>query len=251
MGGPRRGVEGREGGAEGAGDAAGGRGGGARRGSDFRAPASGGGLVTMAGLDPGLTVPVWLAEDDLGCIICQGLLSWPATLPCGHNFCRDCLRSVWAAGSPGRPRSCPTCRERAAQPPQLRKNTLLQELADKYSRALRELRGPSGAAPAGEAAARAAPAPAPPRRAAPLPVGRRARAALGCARLPAAPALPPALTLPRLCALSLCALRLPGGVRTGARKPGKPAARQPGRAAALAPPRHVATSFQPFRSLSH
>uniref|UniRef100_A0A8C8XNR3 RING-type domain-containing protein n=1 Tax=Panthera leo TaxID=9689 RepID=A0A8C8XNR3_PANLE len=123
----------------------------------------------MAGLDPGLAIPVWLAEDDLGCIICQGLLAWPATLPCGHSFCRDCLKGLWAAGSPGRRRSCPTCREGAAQPPQLRKNTLLQELADKYSRALRELKeAPRRSRPA---AAGAAPEPArpPPRRAAQLP----------------------------------------------------------------------------------
>ncbi|XP_029782852.1 E3 ubiquitin-protein ligase RNF135 [Suricata suricatta] len=95
----------------------------------------------MTGLDPGLAIPVWLAEDDLGCIICQGLLAWPATLPCGHSFCRDCLKGLWAAGSP---RSCPTCREGAALPQQLRKNTLLQELTDKYSQALREEAGPRG-----------------------------------------------------------------------------------------------------------
>nr|XP_025851961.1 E3 ubiquitin-protein ligase RNF135 isoform X3 [Vulpes vulpes] len=92
----------------------------------------------MAGPDPGPAVPVWLAEDDLGCIICHGLLAWPATLPCGHSFCRDCLKGLWAAGCAGPPRSCPTCRASAAEPRQLRKNTMLQELVDKYSRALRQ-----------------------------------------------------------------------------------------------------------------
>lgn len=176
----------------------------------------------MAGLDPGLAIPVWLAEDDLGCIICQGLLAWPATLPCGHSFCRDCLKGLWAAGSPGRRRSCPTCREGAAQPPQLRKNTLLQELADKYSRALRELKEAPGAAPARGAAAGAAPEPArpPPRRAAQLPVGRRTRAAvapLGPARLPAAPRSPPCPGPP---ALTLGPPAL-GAVRTSTRTLGK------------------------------
>ncbi|KAI5765901.1 RNF135-like protein [Gulo gulo luscus] len=129
----------------------------------------------MAGTDPGLAVPVWLAEDDLGCIICQGLLTRPATLPCGHSFCRDCLKGLWAAGSASPPRSCPTCRESTPAPLHLRKNTLLQELVDKYSRALREL----GAGPdPGPAQGRAlGPAPAPSRRAAPLPVGRRRAAA--------------------------------------------------------------------------
>ncbi|KAM8817137.1 E3 ubiquitin-protein ligase RNF135 [Rhynchonycteris naso] len=92
----------------------------------------------MAGLDVDLTVPVWLAEDDLGCIICHGLLTWPVTLPCGHSFCRDCLKGLWGAG---RQRSCPTCREGNAQPLQLRKNTLLQDLVDKYSRVVCGLEG--------------------------------------------------------------------------------------------------------------
>ncbi|KAL4834940.1 hypothetical protein H8958_012517 [Nasalis larvatus] len=50
----------------------------------------------MAGLGQGSAsaVPVWLAEEDLGCIICQELLDWPATLPCGHSFCRHCLEGL-------------------------------------------------------------------------------------------------------------------------------------------------------------
>uniref|UniRef100_F1RKW3 E3 ubiquitin-protein ligase RNF135 n=2 Tax=Sus scrofa TaxID=9823 RepID=F1RKW3_PIG len=91
----------------------------------------------MAGPDAGPAIPVWLAEDDLGCIICHELLAWPTTLPCGHSFCRDCLVGLWEAG---RRRSCPTCREGGAQPLQLRKNTMLQDLADKYSRAAHELK---------------------------------------------------------------------------------------------------------------
>nr|KAF6458566.1 ring finger protein 135 [Rousettus aegyptiacus] len=106
----------------------------------------------MAGLNIGLTVPVWLAEDDLGCIICQGLLAWPVTLPCGHSFCRNCLKGLWGAQ---RLWSCPTCREGAAQQLDLRKNTLLQDLADKYSRAVGELEGGQGGTPI------PAPAPAP------------------------------------------------------------------------------------------
>ncbi|XP_008583739.1 PREDICTED: E3 ubiquitin-protein ligase RNF135 [Galeopterus variegatus] len=61
----------------------------------------------MAGLGSGPSVPVWLAEDDLGCIICHGLLDWPATLPCGHSFCRDCLQGL----------SVPAPQRRPAQPP--------------------------------------------------------------------------------------------------------------------------------------
>ncbi|XP_017746416.1 PREDICTED: E3 ubiquitin-protein ligase RNF135 isoform X1 [Rhinopithecus bieti] len=103
----------------------------------------------MAGLGqgPGSAVPVWLAEEDLGCIICQELLDWPATLPCGHSFCRHCLEGLWGARGAGRRWACPTCREGAAQQPRLRKNTLLQDLADKYRRAARELEAGSDSAP--------------------------------------------------------------------------------------------------------
>ncbi|XP_008009169.2 E3 ubiquitin-protein ligase RNF135 isoform X3 [Chlorocebus sabaeus] len=103
----------------------------------------------MAGLGkgPGSAIPVWLAEDDLGCIICQELLDWPATLPCGHSFCRHCLEGLWGARGAGRRWACPTCREGAAQQPRLRKNTLLQDLADKYRRAARELEAGSDSTP--------------------------------------------------------------------------------------------------------
>ncbi|XP_037665996.1 E3 ubiquitin-protein ligase RNF135 isoform X2 [Choloepus didactylus] len=103
----------------------------------------------MAGLGPGpgAAVPVWLTEDDLGCIICHGLLTCPATLPCGHSFCRGCLEGLWGARGAGRRWSCPTCRQGAAQQPRLQKNTLLQDLADKYSRAARELEADPGRAP--------------------------------------------------------------------------------------------------------
>ncbi|XP_069883343.1 E3 ubiquitin-protein ligase RNF135 isoform X2 [Dipodomys merriami] len=110
----------------------------------------------MAGPGSSAAIPVWLAEDDLSCIICHGLLSWPTTLACGHSFCRNCLMKTWGArgaGVAGRPWACPTCREGAAHEPRLCKNTLLQYLVDKYSRAARELE--EGGEPAGGHAHRA------------------------------------------------------------------------------------------------
>ncbi|KAM6174605.1 E3 ubiquitin-protein ligase RNF135 [Erethizon dorsatum] len=86
----------------------------------------------MAGAGVGVgAVPVWLDEDDLGCCICQELLRDPTTLLCGHSFCRACLGRTWRAGAP---RACPACREPAPRAP-LRKNLLLQHLADKLSAA--------------------------------------------------------------------------------------------------------------------
>lgn len=94
---------------------------------------------------------MWLSEEDLSCIICQGLLNWPVTLPCGHSFCHRCLNGLWAtqrAGVNGRPWSCPTCREGPEAKPKLRKNLLLQDLADKYRQAALELEAGPETAPA-------------------------------------------------------------------------------------------------------
>ncbi|XP_070083787.1 E3 ubiquitin-protein ligase RNF135 [Equus przewalskii] len=123
----------------------------------------------MAARDTGTAIPVWLAEDDLGCVICHELLTWPVTLPCGHSFCRHCLTRALGEGRERRHWSCPTCRESAGQQPQLRKNTLLQDLADKYREAARELEAGPGRTPS--PAPR--PAPGPPRRAAPPPAAAK------------------------------------------------------------------------------
>ncbi|XP_013202593.1 E3 ubiquitin-protein ligase RNF135 isoform X1 [Microtus ochrogaster] len=121
----------------------------------------------MAALALGGAVPVWLSEEDLSCIICRELLDWPTTLPCGHSFCYQCLDDLWVkqrAGVGGRPWVCPTCREALEAKPTLRKNPLLQDLADKYRHAVLELE------PGPETAPAPAPAPVPPRRPAPPPV---------------------------------------------------------------------------------
>ncbi|XP_007530895.1 E3 ubiquitin-protein ligase RNF135 isoform X1 [Erinaceus europaeus] len=117
----------------------------------------------MAGLDTSPTVPVWLAEDDLGCIICHGLLAWPTTLPCGHSFCRDCLKGMWEArgkGGAGRGWACPTCRKGGPQSLELQKTKILQDLVDKYSRVVSELGG--GSSPARSPDTRPARGPQPP-----------------------------------------------------------------------------------------
>uniref|UniRef100_A0A8D2D8Z5 Ring finger protein 135 n=1 Tax=Sciurus vulgaris TaxID=55149 RepID=A0A8D2D8Z5_SCIVU len=121
----------------------------------------------MAGPGSSVAIPVWLTEEDLSCIICHGLLTSPVTLHCGHSFCCNCLRKAWGArgtGVAGHLWACPTCREGAAQRPPLRKNTLLQYLADRYSRALSELEAGSAGPESGHgSAAGTQHRPAPPR----------------------------------------------------------------------------------------
>ncbi|XP_021069095.1 E3 ubiquitin-protein ligase RNF135 [Mus pahari] len=96
----------------------------------------------MASASSGTAVPVWLSEDDLSCIICQGLLNSPTTLPCGHNFCLRCLNGLWVskrAGVDDCPWACPMCRKGPSTKPMLHKNPLLQDLVEKYCQAVREV----------------------------------------------------------------------------------------------------------------
>ncbi|XP_012891919.1 PREDICTED: tripartite motif-containing protein 65 [Dipodomys ordii] len=46
-------------------------------------------------------------REKLNCSICLGLYRDPVTLPCGHNFCGDCIRDSWRRCE----QSCPECRE--------------------------------------------------------------------------------------------------------------------------------------------
>lgn len=45
-------------------------------------------------------------EEKFGCIVCQDVVFMPITTPCGHNFCKDCLKRSFKAGC----FSCPACR---------------------------------------------------------------------------------------------------------------------------------------------
>lgn len=45
-------------------------------------------------------------QQDLTCVVCQGIFKDPVLLPCTHSFCRECLQR-----SMQYKRACPLCRE--------------------------------------------------------------------------------------------------------------------------------------------
>ncbi|KAI3352744.1 hypothetical protein L3Q82_019325 [Scortum barcoo] len=64
-------------------------------------------------------------EDELTCSICLSPFDCPVTIPCGHNFCQDCLLATWKDSY-----SCPQCRTHFATKPELKKNTVLSTVVE-------------------------------------------------------------------------------------------------------------------------
>ncbi|CAL8356445.1 unnamed protein product [Boreogadus saida] len=66
-------------------------------------------------------------EDELTCSICLSLFQCPVTISCGHNFCQDCLTSSWKESY-----DCPQCRAHFPTRPELKKNTVLSTVVEKF-----------------------------------------------------------------------------------------------------------------------
>ncbi|XP_056408207.1 E3 ubiquitin/ISG15 ligase TRIM25 [Hyla sarda] len=75
--------------------------------------------------------------EELTCSICLSLFTTPVTLPCGHNFCSQCLDLSWK-GVQDAQYNCPQCRYVFSSKPELRKNTLLSNLVSQVMAARRE-----------------------------------------------------------------------------------------------------------------
>ncbi|XP_014913045.1 E3 ubiquitin/ISG15 ligase TRIM25-like isoform X1 [Poecilia latipinna] len=66
-------------------------------------------------------------EDELTCSICLSTFDCPVTIPCGHNFCQNCLLSTWTESY-----SCPQCRTLFETRPELKKNTVLSTVVETF-----------------------------------------------------------------------------------------------------------------------
>ncbi|XP_020509905.2 E3 ubiquitin/ISG15 ligase TRIM25 [Labrus bergylta] len=64
-------------------------------------------------------------EDELTCSICLSPFDCPVTIPCGHNFCQDCLLTTWKNSY-----SCPQCRTVFPTRPELKKNTVISTIVN-------------------------------------------------------------------------------------------------------------------------
>ncbi|CAL8290398.1 unnamed protein product [Lota lota] len=69
------------------------------------------------------------SEEDFSCSICLDVFYSPVSTPCGHNFCRTCITTFWDDQVQYK---CPVCNEPFHTRPDVRVNTLLSEVVDRF-----------------------------------------------------------------------------------------------------------------------
>uniref|UniRef100_A0A3Q1HZB7 RING-type domain-containing protein n=1 Tax=Anabas testudineus TaxID=64144 RepID=A0A3Q1HZB7_ANATE len=70
-----------------------------------------------------------LTEDQFLCSICLDVFTDPVSIPCGHNFCKDCITEYWSINVQCR---CPNCNKRYNKRPELQINTFISEMAAQF-----------------------------------------------------------------------------------------------------------------------
>ncbi|KAM3857544.1 zinc finger protein RFP-like [Diretmus argenteus] len=75
-----------------------------------------------------------LSEEQFQCCICLDIFTNPVSIPCGHNFCLDCIKGYWDTSD--RPQ-CPLCKETFPCRPELRINRGFKDITEDFKRSLK------------------------------------------------------------------------------------------------------------------
>uniref|UniRef100_A0A3P8S293 Uncharacterized protein n=1 Tax=Amphiprion percula TaxID=161767 RepID=A0A3P8S293_AMPPE len=71
-----------------------------------------------------------MTEENFLCSICLSMFTKPVSIPCGHNFCLQCITDYW--NTLDTIFQCPLCNEKFYNKPMLRVNTFIAEMAAQF-----------------------------------------------------------------------------------------------------------------------
>ncbi|XP_022623872.1 E3 ubiquitin-protein ligase TRIM21-like [Seriola dumerili] len=74
-----------------------------------------------------------LFEEQFRCCICLDIYTDPVSIPCGHNFCLDCIEGFWDTKDTS---ECPLCKEIFRNRPELRINRGFANVIELFKRSL-------------------------------------------------------------------------------------------------------------------
>ncbi|XP_078138080.1 E3 ubiquitin-protein ligase TRIM21-like [Centroberyx gerrardi] len=70
-----------------------------------------------------------LSEEQFLCSICLDVFTDPVAIPCGHNFCKNCITQHWDINVQCQ---CPMCKKLFNTRPELHVNTFISEMAAQF-----------------------------------------------------------------------------------------------------------------------
>uniref|UniRef100_A0A672FR08 RING-type domain-containing protein n=1 Tax=Salarias fasciatus TaxID=181472 RepID=A0A672FR08_SALFA len=68
-------------------------------------------------------------KDQFLCSICLEVFTDPVSIPCGHNFCKQCITQHWNTNNIC---DCPLCKKRFRRRPELNVNTFISEMVSHH-----------------------------------------------------------------------------------------------------------------------